>query len=66
MDRDLRLPIIREELLPPALRSMDEINAWIEEDYKNFFDREIYEQEKRSMSVDVPFSLGQREAGRKV
>jgi hypothetical protein len=50
-------PIFDKEPLPPSLRSMDEVNAWIEEDYKLFFNREIYEKEKRLLSVNVPFVL---------
>jgi len=59
MDDDLNLPAFDSEPLPPSLRSMDEINAWIEQDYKLFFNREIYEQEKRECSVNVPFTLSE-------
>ena len=34
-----------------------EINEWIEQDYKLFFDRKAYEQEKRKHSVNVPFVI---------
>jgi hypothetical protein len=54
---DLNLPIIKDDPLPPSLRSMDEINTWIEQDYKLFFNRELYEKEKRLLSVNVPFVL---------
>jgi hypothetical protein len=53
----LNLPIIKDDPLPPSLRSMDEINTWIEQDYKLFFNRELYEKEKRLLSVNVPFVL---------
>jgi hypothetical protein len=57
MDDKLNLPIFTDEPLPPSLRTMDEIDQWIEENYALFFDREIYEKEKRENSVNVPFIL---------
>jgi len=57
MDDKLNLPVLTEEPLPPSLRTMDEIDRWIEENYALFFDREIYEKEKRANSVNVPFVL---------
>lgn len=57
MDDELNLPIIESEPSPPSIRSMDEVDKWIEEDYKLFFDREAYETEKRLNSVNVPFKL---------
>jgi hypothetical protein len=57
MDSDLNLPVFKSEPFPPILRSMDEINEWIEQDYLLFFDREAYEQEKRLYSVNIPFML---------
>ncbi len=57
MDDDLKLPVFENEPLPPSLRTMDEIDQWIEEDYALFFNREIYEKEKRLNSVNVPFRL---------
>jgi hypothetical protein len=57
MDDELNLPVIKNEPLPPAIRSMDEVDKWIEEDYALFFDREAYENEKRLNSVNVPFKL---------
>lgn len=57
MPISLNLPSFEKEPLPPLLRSMDEVNKWIEQDYKLFFDREIYEKEKRLLSVNVPFVL---------
>jgi hypothetical protein len=56
-DDKLKLPVIENEPLPPSLRTLDEIDQWIEEDYKLFFNREIYEKEKRLNSVNVPFRL---------
>jgi hypothetical protein len=57
MDDKLNLPVIKGEPLPPSIRSMDEVDKWIEEDYALFFDREVYENEKRLNSVNVPFKL---------
>jgi hypothetical protein len=56
-DDELNLPEIQIEPTPPSLRTMDEIDTWIEEDYALFFDRDIYEKEKRLNSVNVPFKL---------
>ena len=57
MDDSLKLPVFTEEPLPPSLRTMDEIEQWIEEDYALFFNRELYEKEKRLNSVNVPFTI---------
>jgi hypothetical protein len=57
MDNKLKLPVLTEEPLPPSLRTIDEIDRWIEEDYALFFNREIYEKEKLLNSVNVPFVL---------
>lgn len=56
-ENELILPVIEGELLPQSLRSVDEINEWIEQDYLLFFDRKIYEREKKLSSVNVPFVL---------
>lgn len=57
MENKLNLPSFDSEPLPPSPRSMDEINKWIEHDYKLFFNRELYEKEKRRISVNKPFVL---------
>jgi hypothetical protein len=57
MKYDLNLPSLKGEPLPPSLRTIDEVNTWIEQDYKLFFNRELYEKEKRQNSVNVPFVL---------
>jgi hypothetical protein len=57
MDDELNLPVITKEPLPPSLRSIDEIDKWIEEDYALFFNREIYEKEKRLNSVNIQFKI---------
>jgi hypothetical protein len=57
MDNKLDLPDLEKEPSPPSLRTMDEIDAWIEEDYALFFDRDVYEKEKQLNSVNVPFKL---------
>ncbi len=54
---ELNLPVIENEPLPQSIRSMDEINEWIEHDYQLFFDRKVYEREKRLCSVNIPFIL---------
>jgi hypothetical protein len=63
MEHELHLPVINGEMSPPSLRSMDEINEWIEHDYALFFNREKYEREKRAYSVSVPFVLTPPGAG---
>ena len=57
MSDALNLPFFTGDPLPPSLRSVDEIDQWIEEDYQHFFKREDYEKEKLKNSVNVPFSL---------
>lgn len=54
---DLKLPVIKGDIPLPSLRSADEINQWIEEDYMLFFDRKRYYTEKRLHSVNVKFVL---------
>jgi hypothetical protein len=54
---DLKLPVVKQEPLGPSLRTVDEINTWIEQDYPLFFDREVYEEQKKKNSVDSPFVL---------
>ena len=57
MSDKLKFPVIKGKALPPSLRSMDEIEAWIEHDYAILFRRDIYEAEKKRYSVNVPFKL---------
>jgi hypothetical protein len=57
-DGRLQLPLIGPgEMSEPSARSIDEVDAWIEEDYALFFDRESYDREKQAQSVDVMFVL---------
>jgi hypothetical protein len=35
-DDELNLPVIKDEPLPPAIRSMDEVDKWIEEDERSY------------------------------
>jgi hypothetical protein len=56
-NRELDFPVIKEQMAAPSIRSIDEINTWIEEDYKLFFDRKTYEREKRLLSVTKIFTL---------
>ena len=53
----ISFPVIKKKPLPNTLRSIDEIDEWIEHDYKLFFDREAYEKKKRLYSVNKPFVL---------
>jgi len=57
MADDLKFPRLEREPLPPPLRTMDEIDAWIEENCRLFMDRKIYEAEKIRNAVNVPFRL---------
>ena len=57
MEGDLNLPDFKTGQLPPSLRTIDEIDRWIEEDYLLFFDRESYDREKKLCSVNIPFVL---------
>lgn len=63
MSKGLKLPIIRGKALPPSIRSMDQIEAWIEQDYQIFFRRDVYEAEKDRLSVNARFKLQRPEAG---
>jgi hypothetical protein len=56
-ENDLEFPVISQEPLGPSVRTVDEINEWIEQDYPLFFDRAVYEAEKKMNSVDSPFVL---------
>jgi hypothetical protein len=57
MENELDLPVFKSEPLPPSLRTLDEIDQWIEQDYLLFFDRESYDREKKLCSVNIPFIL---------
>jgi hypothetical protein len=57
MENKLDLPVFKSEPLPPSLRTIDEIDQWIEHDYLLFFDRKIYDKEKKLFSVNIPFIL---------
>ena len=57
MPEQLSFPDIGPEQLPPSIRSVDEIDEWIQQDYEAFFDREAYEKQKQELSVNVPFRL---------
>ncbi len=53
---DLELPVISNDL-PPSILSVDEVRKWIEKLYPDLFNRELYEKEKKRMSVNVVFKL---------
>jgi hypothetical protein len=57
MENELELPVFKSEPFPPSLRTLDEIDRWIEQDYLLFFDRESYDREKKLCSVNIPFEL---------
>jgi len=57
VENKLNFPEIKGKMLPPSIRSIDEINSLIEEDYALFFNREQYDQEKKKMAVYVKFVL---------
>lgn len=57
MKKELNFPVFDKEPLPPSSRTIDEVIAWIDEDYELFFDREAYDKEKKECSVNVPFFL---------
>lgn len=55
---NLKLPSIKPgEMAPASERTIDQIDAWIEENYKLFFDRKSYDEEKTRCSVEVQFKL---------
>lgn len=54
---ELNFPIIEGEPMPQSLHSIDEVNEWIEHDYQLYFDRKVYEREKKLSSVNIPFVL---------
>lgn len=57
-DFELNLPMIKAgEMADPSEKTMDEIDSWIEEDYKLFFDRKAYDEEKNRCSVEARFVL---------
>lgn len=56
-ENDLLFPVIDCAMSPPSIRSMDEIDAWIEHDYALFYDEEQYGREKRRLSVNGIFVL---------
>ena len=53
----LQFPIIRENPLPPTIRSVDEIYYLIKIIYPAVFNRKIYENQKIKNSVYVKFKL---------
>ena len=54
--KKLNLPDVGPTV-PPSIKTMDEVVAWIDEMYELFFDRETYDEEKRRLSVSKPFRL---------
>lgn len=56
-ETELVFPVIKGEMASPSIRSMDEIDSWIEHDYALFYDREKYSKDKIKMSVYERFVL---------
>lgn len=56
-ETELVFPVIMGKMAPPSIRSMDEINSWIEHDYALFYDREKFLEDKKKMSVYEKFIL---------
>lgn len=54
---DIDLPLFDKPMQAASVRSMDEIDMWIEQDYELFFDRFEYEKKKLESSVCKRFSL---------
>lgn len=57
-ETELVFPVIREKMAPTSIRTIDEIDAWIEHDYALFYDQEKFLEEKKKMSVYERFVLG--------
>jgi hypothetical protein len=53
----LIFPILKGKMAPPSIRSIDEIDSWIEHDYAFFYDQEKFLEEKKKMSVYDKFVL---------
>lgn len=56
-ETELIFPVIKEKMAPPSIRTIDEIDSWIEHDYALFYDQERFLEEKRKMSVYKKFVL---------
>jgi hypothetical protein len=56
-ESEITWPTFSEPMAPPSLRTMDEINQWIEEDFAILMNRERYDEEKLRLSVSEPFHL---------
>jgi hypothetical protein len=54
---DISLPVIETAMSSPTIRSIDEINMFIEHDYALFYNKERHLNEKRKMSVFQVFTL---------
>ncbi len=56
-DYDLNLPVIRGDMTPSKVLSMDEYQAFIEENLRHFPPSEEYRALKNARTVNVPFLL---------
>jgi hypothetical protein len=54
---DIKLPVFTKAITPASVRSLDEIDAWIEQDYHLFFDRSQYEKDKLKYAVYKKFVI---------
>jgi hypothetical protein len=54
---DIHLPVFDKPMQAASVRSLDEINMWIEQDYNLFFNRSEYEKNKLKCSVHKQFCI---------
>jgi hypothetical protein len=54
---ELKFPVFDSKPLPPSKLTLEQTIAWVDENYRLFFNREAYEKKKKALSVNVPFTL---------
>jgi hypothetical protein len=54
---NLDLPVIKADMSPPSIRSLEEIEKWLDEMYNEFYNPEVYAREKAKLSVNTVFYL---------
>jgi hypothetical protein len=55
--KKLKLPVIREDGLPPRVLSMDEYLKFVQFNLEHVFDRKSYRKRKKEMAVNTPFVI---------
>lgn len=55
--KDIKLPIIKGIKNEKRVLSMDEYLQFVQFNLKHTFDRKSYEEQKKQLGVNVPFSL---------